>query len=98
MKGEPKWGRNAITQRVGIYDALFVASDAWTRICEPGGVARRKYCLAASILLLSSSAMACSCPPIASTAESIRLSGLVFSADLERSQRSWAWVARLKIP
>lgn len=41
MKGEPKWGRNAIMQLVWVYDELFVTPDAWTRVFKPAGVACR---------------------------------------------------------
>ena len=41
MKGEPKWGRNAIMQLVWVYDELFVTPDAWTRVFKPAGVAYR---------------------------------------------------------
>jgi hypothetical protein len=41
MKGEPKWGRNAIMQLVWVYDEIFVTPDAWTRVFKPAGVACR---------------------------------------------------------
>lgn len=39
MKGEPKWGRNAIMQLVWVYDELFATPDAWTRVFKTAGVA-----------------------------------------------------------
>lgn len=47
-----------------------------------------RYCFVIEIflissLLISSNAVACSCPPITSVAEGVRLSGLVFSAVVE---------------
>lgn len=41
MKGEPKWGRNAIMQLVWVYNELFVTPDAWTRVFKPAGVGCR---------------------------------------------------------
>lgn len=41
MKGEPKWGRNAIMQLIWIYDELFVTPDAWRRIFKPAGAVCR---------------------------------------------------------
>jgi hypothetical protein len=41
MKGEPKWGRNALLQLVWVYDELFVTPAAWTRAFKPAGVACR---------------------------------------------------------
>lgn len=41
LKGEPKWGRNAIMQLVWVYDELFVTPDEWTLIFKPVGVASR---------------------------------------------------------
>ncbi|WP_205525582.1 hypothetical protein [Pyxidicoccus trucidator] len=38
MKGEPKWGRNAIMQLVWIYGELFVTPDVWNRVFEPAHV------------------------------------------------------------
>lgn len=38
MKGEPKWGRNAIMQLVWIYGELFVTPDLWNRVFKPAHV------------------------------------------------------------
>ncbi len=41
MKGEPKWGRNGVMQLIWVYDELFVAPDAWSRVFKSAGVASR---------------------------------------------------------
>jgi hypothetical protein len=42
-----------------------------------------RSCILASVLVAAGNAVACSCPPIASVSEEVRLSGLVFSAVVE---------------
>lgn len=41
MKGEPKWGRNAILQLNWVFDEYFVTPDAWSTVFEPAGIGCR---------------------------------------------------------